>query len=145
MTTTLARPRSAVVAVGRPTAALPVSQMSSASAQMSPGCAAEDHQPDASSAETSEVGNRNTIAGTRYRNTQARPYTAMVGAERRLATEAVVIIGRVTHVSVGLPVLVAVAFAAWPCGRSSGTGTSMALKWASGSRGPIPPDSSVLP
>lgn len=92
-------------------------------------------QPDASSAETSEVGSRNTIAGTRYRNTQARPYTAMVGAARRLATEAVVIIARVTQVSVEEPALAATVPAAFPCGTSSGTGTSAALKGTSGSTG----------
>ena len=47
-------------------------------------------QPEASSAETSDVGIRNTSAGTRYRKTHASPYTAMVGEGRRLATELVV-------------------------------------------------------
>src|SRR5688572_23089620 len=53
--------------------------------------------PDASSAETKEVGSRNTTAGTRYKNTHAKPYTAMVGAARRLATELVVIIAKATQ------------------------------------------------
>jgi hypothetical protein len=33
-----------------------------------------------------------------YKNTHARPYTAIVGALRRLATDAVVINANVTHV-----------------------------------------------
>src|SRR6478735_944410 len=55
-------------------------------------------QPDASSADTSDVGSRNTIAGTTYRNTHASPYTAIDGADRRLATELVVIIASAIHV-----------------------------------------------
>jgi hypothetical protein len=53
--------------------------------------------PEASSADTSEVGNKNTIAGSRHKNTQARPYTAIVGAARKLATELVVTIANATH------------------------------------------------
>ena len=41
---------------------------------------------------------RNTIAGTTYRNTEARPNTAIVGAERRLATDPVVISASAVHV-----------------------------------------------
>jgi len=48
-------------------------------------------QPEASSADTRAVGMRNTMAGSTYRNTPARPYTAMVGAGRRLATDDTVI------------------------------------------------------
>ena len=54
-------------------------------------------QPEASSAETSDVGTKNTIPGTTYRNTEARPNTAIVGAERRLATDPVVIIASATQ------------------------------------------------
>jgi hypothetical protein len=57
------------------------------------------------------VGSRKTSAGTRYRNTDASPNTAIVGAERRLATDPVVIMARAVHVmNVGfLTVAVSVA------------------------------------
>ncbi|GAA2082793.1 hypothetical protein GCM10009759_00320 [Kitasatospora saccharophila] len=82
-------------------------------------------QPEASSAETSAVGSRNTIAGTTYRNTHASPYTAIVGADRRLATELVVISASVTQVILGTATVFTrfAATAAVP----SGTGTSAAL------------------
>ncbi|GAB1645162.1 hypothetical protein KRMM14A1259_55850 [Krasilnikovia sp. MM14-A1259] len=43
------------------------------------------------------MGSRKTTAGTRYRKIAASPYTAMVGAGRRLATELVVISASATH------------------------------------------------
>jgi hypothetical protein len=43
------------------------------------------------------VGSRNTTAGTRYKKMDARPYMAMVGDGRRLATELVVIRASATH------------------------------------------------
>src|SRR3954465_9596147 len=55
-------------------------------------------QPDASSAATSDCGSRKMTAGTRYRNTHVSPYTAIVGALRRLATDAVVMKASVTQV-----------------------------------------------
>jgi len=38
------------------------------------------------------------IAGTKYKKTHVRPYTAIVGALRKLATEEVVMNARVSHV-----------------------------------------------
>ena len=55
-------------------------------------------QPEASSADTSAVGIRKMMAGSTYRKTQARPYTAIVGAGRRLATEDTVISARAVQV-----------------------------------------------
>src|ERR1700733_12189968 len=44
-------------------------------------------QPEASSADTSAAGTRNTIAGTTYSATEARPKTAVAGAEPRSPTD----------------------------------------------------------
>ncbi|GLW58319.1 hypothetical protein Kpho01_63300 [Kitasatospora phosalacinea] len=82
--------------------------------------------PDASSAETSAVGSRNTIAGTTYRNTHASPYTAIVGEDRRLATELVVISANVTQVILGVATAFT-RFAATAPAAPSGLGTSAAL------------------
>jgi hypothetical protein len=42
-------------------------------------------------------GGQQVRGGSTYRNTEARPNTAIVGAERRLATEPVVIIARASQ------------------------------------------------
>src|SRR6185295_18767804 len=76
--------------------------------------------PDASSAATSDCGSRKMIAGTRYRNTHVRPYTAIVGALRRLATEAVVMNAKVSHVMYVGFATTALA-AGFATGRSAGT------------------------
>jgi hypothetical protein len=55
-------------------------------------------QPEASSAETSAVGIKNTIAGSTYKKTHASPYIAMVGAGRKLATDDTVISAKAVHV-----------------------------------------------
>src|ERR1700748_2749084 len=85
-------------------------------------------QPDANSAATSDCGSRNTIAGTMYRNTHARPYTAIVGALRRLATDEVVINASVTQVMYFRLVVAAARGVATVCASVSmtpSTGTSI--------------------
>ncbi|GIH96557.1 hypothetical protein Psi01_71870 [Planobispora siamensis] len=70
------------------------------------------------------MGRRNAIAGTRYRNTHASPYTAIVGDGRRLATELVVISARATQeiqITVGARVPASALDTGCATGLSAGT------------------------